>query len=247
MARLCRAQKPSRYEAEMSALYEALKSSADPMVNACKLFGKLMVDLANKTAKLGLPHGALDTATPKVITANTKATEEYAASLAKEGGLAKFPFAANMLHRVFGPLHPSGKEPDFSEAAGMPFHCAMYAIRLDYLENRCMLNYIGDDFMNDVILTPPTRKRRPSWLPRAGTARNPAKGRKPPASGEAPARPKGRRGKCKATRRHLRPRLPPVTKGEAMDHNAEESHAALDPTTSAMVVSTPMMDAFGDR
>lgn len=197
------AQKPSRYEAEMGALYEALKSSSgDPMANACKLFGKLMVDLANKTAKLGLPQGALDTAPPEVVAANTKATEEYAAALAKEGGLDKFPFAPSMLHRVFGPLHPSGQEPDFSEATGIPFHCAMFAIRLDYLEKRRMLNYIGDDFMNDVIL--PTEHaayaeaaqrvaenpelsyehyRTAVEASRAGTARNPAKARKPPASG----------------------------------------------------------------
>jgi hypothetical protein len=204
------AQKPSRYEAEMSALYEALKSSADPMANSCKFFGKLMVDLANKTAKLGLPQAALDTATPEVIAANTKAVEEYAAALAKEGGLAKFPFAANMLHRVFGPLHPSGQEPDFSEATGMPFHCAMYAIRLDYLEKRRMLNYIGDDFMNDVILPAEhaaysdaaaivaenpelsyEHYRAAVEAARAGTARNPAKGRKAPASGETQVNDEG--------------------------------------------------------
>lgn len=310
------AQKPSRYEAEMSALYEALKtSSGHPMTNACKLFGKLMVDLANKTAKLGLPQGALDTASPDVIAANTKATEEYAAALAKEGGLAKFPFAANMLHRVFGPLHPSGHEPDFSEATGLPFHCAMYAIRLDYLEKRRMLNYIGDDFMNDVILPVEhaayaeaaaavnehpelsyAHYRAAVEAARAGTGRNPAKGRKPPASGEAhpqqvheesapnakppakaPAKSEAHSAKAPAApggiKAPAKPAPPakgaapaaaepkgakvakpkpnpapttPVAKVDAMDHTTEESHAALDPTTPAAVVSTPMTDAFGE-
>lgn len=145
-------QKPSRYDTEMNALYEALRGAKKPMDSARKFFGKLIVDIAEKKARLGATESVLANSSPEDVIANSKAVKEYAAELAKEAGLAAFPFDPLRMNVVFGPLHAQGQEPDYSPETGLPFHCAMFGVSTTYLEKRHMDKYIGDDFFQDWIV-----------------------------------------------------------------------------------------------
>lgn len=146
-------QKPSRYYEEMNALYAALRETKKPMEAARKFFGKLLVDIAEKKAKLGELKSALDKATPEQVIANSEAVKAYAADLAKEAGLREFPFDPLRMSVVFGPLHAVGTEPDYSPDHGLPFHCSMFGIATHYLEKRGLIDYVGDDAFQEVILT----------------------------------------------------------------------------------------------
>lgn len=145
-------QKPSRYFEEMNALYQALRDTPNPMEAARRFWGKLIVDIAEKKARLGQPQSVLDASSADEVIANLEAVKAYAAELAKEAGLSEFPFDPLRMAYVFGPIHPAGTEPDFSSDKALPFHCSMFAVATHYLERRGLIDYVGDDAFQEVVI-----------------------------------------------------------------------------------------------
>ncbi len=136
---------------ELEMLINALKLTSDPYDNACELFGKLFVDLANKTAGIGLGPKELSTANPTTIARNLATINAYAAELATAGNLDKLPFEPSKMSTIFGPLFARDAQPDFSPATGPGFRYDVFGIKHNYLKTRGMKDYLGNDFYIDVL------------------------------------------------------------------------------------------------
>lgn len=146
---------------QIEALHEAMKVfTEDGKVDAAKTFervtkfySKLMLDIAEGRLPKGMSKKErLDD--PASSAANEEVLAHYAAKLRDWAGLPKdtsFPIAAVDIPEVFGPMHMHDEENNSESPSKRPFQFALFGIRLEYLRDRLMLNYFGDNWYQDVL------------------------------------------------------------------------------------------------
>ena len=120
---------------------------------AIKFHSKLLVDIAEGRFPRGMSKKER-LEDPAASTTNEEDLAKYAEKLREYAGFAKgtpFPIAAVDIPEVFGPMHLLGEENDSSAQARRPFEFILFAIRHEYLRDRRMTNYIGDNWYFDVL------------------------------------------------------------------------------------------------